>query len=178
MDSAWIAGIFGIVGSLVGGAFTYLSTYHQENSRSKKESKILSESIAAEISSILWLLEKHDYVTGLQMAVEKTAKREPMLLVWPVKREYCRVFNANVSRIGQMPRGAGEVVLFYNLIQSLMEDLEVLTEDLEKIYKSENPMDPGQIDWVRLSPRYANLRGKLITLIDHGQKARSILQDL
>ena len=173
MEGAWVAGIFGIIGSLTGGIITYLSSYQLHNKKIKEDGKIVSQSLAAEIQSIISLLHDHNYEQGLNIAIEKTSRGEPYAMVWPVKKDYCRVFNGNVSRIGILTVGAPETVKFYNLIQSLIEDLDTLGTDIVVLIKS--GYRPGP-QWVTFTNRYTVIQSKLRAVITAGQIALEKLE--
>lgn len=168
MESAWIAGIFGVLGSLMGGFATFFSSAILQNKRQKSEGKVLKQSLEAEIKSILYLLRAHDYEAGLQLAIQTTEKGDWMAMVWPVRRDYCRIFNGNVSRIGVLKMGASETVGFYNLVQSLIEDLEVLGEDLEQIFRESRHLS---IDWTVYSERYRRVLAKFYAVSEGGEIA-------
>ncbi|WP_312146302.1 MULTISPECIES: hypothetical protein [Stutzerimonas stutzeri subgroup] len=91
----------------------------------RSEKKAIQAAILAEVSALAMLVKSRRYREDLQKAADHVRKTKA---VWgmkvPVPEHYCRIYAANVTSIGLLPADqAGKVVRFYQLIDSVVQDV-------------------------------------------------------
>lgn len=125
-----ITGIIGIVGALLGGLMTFLTTSHMENKKQGSKARQLALAFQGEIKAILHIVQRRQYLQGIQqLLTEMNATGERRQLQIKVRRNYILVFENNVSKIGLLPRPLpGLISQFYVQIKSVLEDIESHTE--------------------------------------------------
>ena len=115
-----IGGVLGIAGSLLSQA--WLELY-----RTRKARETLALAFEGEIGALLQIIETRGYVEALRRARERT-KTSGMVhqYFFRARREYFKVFEADVGRIGTLkPPLPLLVSRFYTQVNAIIEDMEV-----------------------------------------------------
>jgi hypothetical protein len=93
------------------------------------ERKSLRAAFAAEIRAILSIVERRDYIAGLERFIASIDAQPNVLFQVRIAKEYDIVFRSNCDKIGLLPAElAKRVVQFYYLISSAIEDIKLLAD--------------------------------------------------
>ncbi len=160
--------VLGLLGVLVGGIITYFTMLKIERVRSAREGAVIAAAIAAEISSILSIIRRHNYAIVFTKGGQAALRGERTILKWNASLNYCRVFEGVVGKIGSLPTGASEVVHFYNTMQSTIEDqiqMSKFVSEAEQISKTH------EFDWRTLAPIYLTMSDKIDLVVQLGNQA-------
>lgn len=160
--------VIGFIGVLVGGFITYFTTLKIERDRVEREGKVLSSSIAAEIASILSIISGHNYVEVFSRAGQRALRGGFIAITWNANRNYCRVFEGVVDKIGSLRCGSAEVVHFYNTLQSLIEDQVSLSKSVHEALEFSKS---AKFDGTSLAPQYFLLSDKTQIVVNLGNEA-------
>jgi hypothetical protein len=121
MHDFW-ALLFGAFLATAGG---FLRIQYERN----QERKSLKAALAAEIRAILSIVERRDYIAGMETFIDSIDAQQNNLFQIRIARDYDVVFRANCNRIGLLPAHLSErVVQFYYLIYSAVEDIRLLAD--------------------------------------------------
>jgi len=94
-----------------------------------QERKSLKAALAAEIRAILSIVQRRDYIAGLERFIASIDARQNNLYQVRIGRDYDIVFRSNCDKIGLLPADLAErVVQFYYLISSITQDIRLLAD--------------------------------------------------
>jgi len=115
-----------IVGGMLAIAGGFFSTWFFEWWRDRRVCKALVLAFRGEISALLKIVERRDYIPWLQNVIaEMKESGKVQKAFFSAKRDYFIVFNANAGSIGLLPSSMPEdVACFYTYAKSVLEDME------------------------------------------------------
>lgn len=126
--------VVSLVSVFLGGGLAILggviSPVVVEAAKEKRLRRSLSLALQGEVQALLEIIEQRGYVQGLKDS-KATTERTGMTVPFHfrVRRQYFRVFEANVGAIGILEQPlAGLVAKFYTFGNGLLEDVERLEE--------------------------------------------------
>lgn len=160
--------VVGLLSGIVGSLGGYIATAKVDKNKNEREGQAIAQAIAAEITAILSLVNAQGYIYHFKNASEIAGRDEFAAFTWNAKRNYCRVFENNASNIGRLPSGAGDVVQFYNLLQSILEDQDQLTLDVQEAVKISMARP---YKWRLFEDRYKRMSEKIELAVRLGHKA-------
>jgi hypothetical protein len=118
--SAFIGGLIGITGAYI--AFLY---------QRRSERKSITAAFAAEISAILEIVKKRDYVGVIKRDIENIKSGSRISIAIPVNQTYFNVYFRNVDKIGLLKASLSpKVVMFYTTTFAVLDDFKTLEEDV------------------------------------------------
>src|SRR4051812_4259528 len=92
-----------LLGVVIGGFLTIASNLILEYFRARRRSEQLSHAVAGEVAAVLSIVEKRQYLRGVQERVELGRKGKWVPLEISVKRDYFPTIQANLESIGLLP---------------------------------------------------------------------------
>jgi hypothetical protein len=130
----WIPLLSTIVGGAIAFAGSIIAPTYLEKSRRKDEQKNLTGAFIGEISALLEICKRRQYIEHIRavIAEAKSKQVEPNKNVWfhfSVRRNPFPVYDANVTRLGlltdPLPR---QIARFYTQSSSILEDIADMRE--------------------------------------------------
>tara|TARA_R110002049_G_scaffold190570_2_gene359268 strand:+ start:34384 stop:34932 length:549 start_codon:yes stop_codon:yes gene_type:complete len=113
-------GWFTLAAAVIGFIAAMLSTVLVEYLRRKHEKKTLRASLVAEVTGVAEIIRARQYIDGLQAGAEGRLTEFPL----NVPNDYFPVYKANTAKLGLLtPQEATLIVRFYNLIESVIQDV-------------------------------------------------------
>ncbi|MDD9197567.1 hypothetical protein PVK62_17240 [Aliivibrio sp. S3MY1] len=125
--SEWVPVVSALGGALVGGLVTFFPTKYLEESRSKAFSKQIQNSIIAEVSVLVRIIENRKYVESMTEAVEHLRKypEGEFTLVADIPSHYSLIYQEQCKNIGVLDREvARNIINFYQLIDAVVQDIK------------------------------------------------------
>lgn len=129
--TVFVAAVSGFTG--LAGASVSLVLHYSEGARARKS---VRAALIAEVGALAYLLRENAYADEMEQNVQElqerleTARRSNQNQVVamdyevPVPENYNLIYRENVSRLGVLkPREAEQIVLFYQLLQSVKADV-------------------------------------------------------
>ena len=123
-----VAGLFTLIGVLLGSFLGGIVQWHQEKKRRDHEEKSLALSFKGGIAGLLSILRERQYVERLREIVASFKRSNSFSLVKiQAKKDYTILYNSNASKIGILKEGIPELIaIFYTQVNGIMEDFEVM----------------------------------------------------
>ncbi|MBY7902301.1 hypothetical protein KW459_15445 [Vibrio fluvialis] len=123
----WIPIVAALGGALVGGLVTFIPTSYLENRREKALAKQVQNSIVAEISALIRVVENRKYLVALQEAVDATKgnNASDFTLAVNIPVNYSAIYQAQCRHIGVLNRQiARDIINFYQLLEAVVQDIK------------------------------------------------------
>jgi hypothetical protein len=118
-----------LAGVLVGGAITIAGNLFLELFRNAGRARQLAHAVAGEISAVLWLLDRRQYIPGIKAAAETARAGQRKELKISVKESYFPTIEANLNSIGLLPSDLPLLIpKFLTLSKAVLEDFAQLLE--------------------------------------------------
>jgi hypothetical protein len=127
MDNFWSAIAGGIVAILGSVATPVLLEWNKR----KAERLSLTGAIVGEIEAIMSIAQHRKYIEGIRqvLAAAQANPNNPGIFHFSVRRNPMRVYEANLTRIGNLPNPLPkQIVGFYAGISSILEDIDDMRE--------------------------------------------------
>lgn len=123
----WLPVVAAIGGAFIGGVVSYLPNRLLEKHKRELEVDVVRNALITEIKSIVFIVQKREYVKHMDMAIallegsEHGARRRYSV---KVPEHYTRVYQAQVSRIGLLPSElVVQIITFHQLLESVVQDV-------------------------------------------------------
>ncbi|QCR35833.1 hypothetical protein [Nissabacter sp. SGAir0207] len=118
----------GILGVILGGAVTYLSSSRIEQARSAREKKAYQAGFLAEVQALVTIIRERGYLEELGQQAERRGLAADALnvkLEMVVPDNYARFYEANLTKVGDIdPALATRLVTFHQLLQAVITDFK------------------------------------------------------
>ncbi|MGZ3718727.1 MAG: hypothetical protein ACXWR1_10325 [Bdellovibrionota bacterium] len=121
------------VATFAGAVFVLVGIWYRdklENAAHAKNSRI---QIVAEIRALLDLIELNGYLPGTKGMIERLKNGQFCYLNFSANRSFISVYEANLQNLGHLGGSASEVVRFYMILLSGLEDKDMIVEIGRKI---------------------------------------------
>jgi len=155
MEKVWISLLSVAGGALLGGVINALIGRYA----AFKESQGVAGALSAEIGSLLELVKVRQYKPQLdqivgRLSVSTNAPTTDDIFRARIKHDYFTVFNATCSRIGTLGPLASQVVYFYAVGKTFLEDVAELRELCERVTTSQAILDRATLLGISRAARH------------------------
>jgi hypothetical protein len=117
--------VVGLLGVVIGGTIGISGQYFLQRFERKHLARQVAKGLAGEIEALISIANRRDYVGVLKSAAAATA---PTALYMTVTREYFRVFEANVEKLGLLGDALpAQVASFYVQASAVIEDFNTIS---------------------------------------------------
>jgi len=126
-SSGWMNGLFALGGVLLGGVVQFVIS-RCENSRLIKQNRVgVAHQIYAEISAILEIIDKRQYIVDL---TARTKLMQAGVIYQPyiisITSDVSPIYKANLSKLSLLDAQLQtQIVIFYKFLDALIEDVKV-----------------------------------------------------
>ncbi|HCH0960530.1 TPA: hypothetical protein ACN35L_001755 [Vibrio parahaemolyticus] len=123
----WIPVISALGGALVGGLVTFFPTKYLEEHRAEVFSQQVQNSIIAEVSALLRVIENRKYVESVEEAVSflKNNPKGNYTFFADIPAHYSLIYQEQCKHIGTLEREvARDIINFYQLIDAIVQDIK------------------------------------------------------
>jgi hypothetical protein len=123
----WIPVISALGGALIGGLVTFFPTKYLEEHRTKMFAQQVQNSIIAEVSALLRVIESRKYVESVQEAVSflKSNPNDSYTLFADIPAHYSIIYQEQCKHIGILDQEvARDIINFYQLIDAIVQDMK------------------------------------------------------
>ena len=127
MSEAILGALIATGGGIVGGLLALIGTTVIESRARHNEGKQLARSVAAEVRSVISMLEKGRYVENLKALAEQALEGHRPLPI-QVTQDYYAITNSNLARIGLMRRNLPD------LLARHLTQLKFWAEDMSALH--------------------------------------------
>jgi hypothetical protein len=118
--------VVGLVGVVIGGAIGFSGQALLRHFERQHLARQVAKGFAGEIEALISIVERRNYVSVLKSAAAATPP--PSLLI-SVTREYFRVFEANVDKLGLLDDALpAQVASFYVQASAVIEDFNAISQ--------------------------------------------------
>jgi hypothetical protein len=160
-----------VIGSVLGVVASIGAAYTSHHFDTKRKSNGLKAAITGEVSAILHLIRLNNYIEGVSKVINDLKSGSVNAISVSVKSTYSQVYESNLSSIGIIGPISKEIVLFYKLLGSALEDKNTIDDTVQELKKMGAP-SPQQLANIakRLLLFHEFLLKKLNELISRGDK--------
>ncbi len=111
-----IGGILTFLGGIVGNQLLHIR-------QRKNDRENLSATFAGEISAILWIINRRNYIREIEVALDGMRHGKRVRFTGLIVRDYLLVYKQNVGKLGVLDSPlSNEIVTFYTYVNALLED--------------------------------------------------------
>jgi hypothetical protein len=134
MQSLVIKDYIPLLQTIVGGFLTFLggllgNVLIQQRQR-KAERNSLSSAFYGEIQALVKIIERRQYIQGIQRAINDARSGREISLRIRVTRKYFNVYEKNLDKIGILPNPLPEkIVNIYTVMTTILEDLDFINDE-------------------------------------------------
>jgi len=123
----YLVSVIGLIGVIVGGFTTYLATCRMKSKELKTERKTLTLAFYGEITGLEATIKNSTYYDVFE-AVIKDFQGKPLPRIFAsIKRNYFKVYDANVNRIGLLKPPLNEwIATYYTLGNLIFEYIDLI----------------------------------------------------
>lgn len=112
---------------MVGGVLTTLGGFAAQWYSGRRERKSIARAFAGEIGAIAHIVDRRGYIAAIETRIKRaqeTGQAQTFRIF--IRRNYFQVFESNNAKLGLLPSGlAQDVVMFYTLCKSIIEDVDL-----------------------------------------------------
>jgi hypothetical protein len=122
MNSAVLSTVLGALLALLGGI---VGTWYAARRRERDERRSLAGAFAGEIQAVVDILERRQYVEGIEALIaEVESSGRPTAVFGRIRGRYFQVYEANAARIGVLRAPLPEkIARFYTQANAFLEDI-------------------------------------------------------
>jgi hypothetical protein len=127
MEQAIITALFSLLGVIIGGVVTFLSTYWLARIQKNEEKKAITSAILSEIAVTLELIEARDYIPEMKRILERIESNEISGSTYEVHvpDDHSLIYKQNASKIGLLPdEFRDRVVKFHQFLEGVICDVK------------------------------------------------------
>ena len=128
-----LAPISQAVATFAGAIFVLIGIWYREQLESSSRSRNARTQIAAEVRALLDLIELNGYLDGARVIIEKLKAGQFAYLNFSSNRSFISVYEANLQNLGHLGGSASDVVRFYMILLSSLEDKDMIADLGSKI---------------------------------------------
>ncbi len=120
-----VTALIGLGGAVIGGVLTIWGNYLRQHREQRQLARRVALGIAGEIEALLDISERRQYGKWLRLAAESPT---PVRVSISATRDYFKVFDANVDKLGLLsPDLAEKVAMFYVRVAGILEDFQTMS---------------------------------------------------
>lgn len=163
--------------TFAGAVFVLIGIWYRDRLETNAKARNAKVQIVAEVKALIDLIELNGYLPALQdIIADRKAGGNRSFNLPSSGRSFTAVYEANLSNLGLLDSTASDVVRFYMIINSVLEDKDTI---MMMMKKRQDLLDQGKgLDATlddNLTRFHEVLYGKLSTAIHIGEK---IIEDL
>ena len=128
MKAEFLAPISQAVATFAGALFVLVGIWYRERLEGESRSKNARIQIVAEIRALLDLIELNSYLPHTRELIEALHSGKLAYLNFSSNRSFVSVYEANLLNLGHLNGSASEVVRFYMVLLSALEDKDMIVE--------------------------------------------------
>jgi hypothetical protein len=119
--------------TLMGGVLTFsgglLGNFLLQKQQRNAEKINLASAFCGEIQALIRIIERRQYIRAIDLTIRGLQAGKKISLTIRITRDYLRVYDKNVDKIGILPSPLPEkIVDFYMAIVGIYEDLDLINE--------------------------------------------------
>jgi hypothetical protein len=171
MDMQLISPISQAVATFAGAIFVLVGIWLKDKLENRSKAKNAKVQIVAEIKALLDLIELNGYLPALQEIIADRKNGGNRSFYFPSSRSFTSVYEANLSNLGLLEHSASDVVRFYMIINSAVEDKDSIANFMKQrkeLQESGKPLE-SSID-LNLVRFHEMIYGKFSTAVHIGEK--------
>lgn len=120
--------------TLLGGLLTFLggltASVLLQSRQIKAERKSLASAFLGEIKALNKIFERRRYAKVIKVTIYLLERSEEASPTFRITREYSKVYNENIDKIGCLPAPLPELIVdFYMSLTSMYEDMDIVNEE-------------------------------------------------
>ncbi len=154
--------------TLGGAVFVLVGIWYKERIEAVARAKNARIQIVAEIRALLDLIELNGYLGHVRDMIAKLRAGGFTYLNFSSNRSFVSVYEANLQNLGHLEGSASEVVRFYMILLSSLEDKDTIAEQGKRIQAS--GAAPTEHELHELTRRHESFYAKLAEVVRIGEK--------
>lgn len=159
--------------TLAGAIFVLVGIWYRDRLETRSKAKNAKVQILAEIRALLDLIELNEYLPVLRdtIAELKSTGTCRQYFGFQSSRSFSAVYEANLQNLGLLGSAAGEVVRFYMIITSAVEDkdtIAAMAAQIKQLEDQRQAVDPALR--TRILRFHEMIFGKLSTAVHIGEE--------
>ena len=133
MSEQLFQSIVQLVVAMGGGILVLLGIWYKDRLETSAKMKFTRYQIAAEIRALLDIIEVNHFLPKIHAAVADMRAGGEKVFAFSANRDFTPVYDANLQHLGLLEECSGDVVRFYMMIRSAMEESENLLNAVNEI---------------------------------------------
>lgn len=166
-----IAPISQAVATFAGAVFVLVGIWYREQLDTSKKSKSARIQIGAEVRALLDLIELNGFIAGIQTYIDRLKAGKFAYLNFYASRNFMAVYQANLENLGYLEAAAPDVVRFYMILNSVLEEKDTIVDigrACEKRVADGGTLTPD--DFATLVYRHEVIQAKIKEVVRLGEK--------
>jgi|GEM_PF-3789074 len=159
------------VATFAGAVFVLVGIWYKDKLENQAKAKNAKVQIVAEIQALLDLIDLNGYLPALQEIIADRKRGGNRSFYFPSSRSFTSVYEANLNNLGLLDASASDVVRFYMIINSSVEDKDSIANYIKMrkdLLEQGKPLDPSLDE--NLIRFHEVVYGKLSTAVHIGEK--------
>jgi len=159
------------VATFAGAVFVIVGIWYKEKLETARMSRNAKVQIFAEMRALLDLIELNGYLPALLDYIEDIKQGSRKHFFFPTSRSFSSVYEGNLQNLGLRNEDASDVVRFYMIINSAVEDkdsIAVMARQIKDLEDQRQAVDPAITS--RMLKFHELLYAKLSSAVQIGQK--------
>ncbi len=158
--------------TFAGAVFVLIGIWYRDRLETRAKAKNAKVQIVAEVQALLDLIDLNGYLPALlEIVADRKAGGNRSFNLPSSGRSFTAVYEANLSNLGLLNETASDVVRFYMIINSVLEDKDtimLMMKKREDMLEQGKALDPNMEQ--NLIRFHELLHGKLSTTVHIGEK--------
>lgn len=171
MPTELLSPIVQAAATLAGAVFVLVGIWYRDRLETNNKARNTKVQIYAEIRSLLDLIELNNYLNGINEIIADRKAGGNRFLQFNSGRSFTSVYEANLQNLGLLGDAASDVVRFYMIITSAVEDKDAVAGIAAQIKAQEEagePVDPALLR--RMIAFHELLFGKFSSAVHIGEE--------
>ncbi len=124
--------------TFAGAVFVLIGIWYKDRLENERNSRNAKVQIFAEMRALLDLIELNEYLPAIERTIGAIKAGERAHIYFPTNRSFTSVYEANLSNLGLLGDQASEVVRFYMILSSAIEDKDTISGIMRQIRELED----------------------------------------
>lgn len=171
MDMAFLPNVSQALATFAGAVFVLVGIWYKDRLENQRQSRNARVQIFAEMRALLDLIELNNYLPVLQDTIERIRAGERTSIFFSTNRSFSAVYEANLRNLGFLDGQASDVVRFYMVVTSAVEDKDTIVgifRQIKDLEESRRSVDPALM--TKLLRYHEMLYAKLSSAVQIGRR--------
>lgn len=179
MDMSLLPSISQALATFAGAVFVLVGIWYKDRLETERQSRNARVQVFAELRALLDLIELNNYLPIMKEKIEELRAGARTHIYFPTNRSFSNVYDANLHNLGLLGPLASDVVRFYMMLNSAVEDKDTIAVMFKQIQDTEasgKRVDPALLE--RMLRFHEMLYAKFSSAVQIGRRALEVADSL